>query len=209
VGGDLNLTVSGTASGTLEYKADGAEGAGLYVKASTPSIPVVAPSTNTVYECGSAAAATAAATAINGAKSTYIMPPENANLSGEPAAAYAALFDARAEGTSVVVELNAAGTNALETTATNVAAQIVAPANLASILSSAGSISVTGVQPGFFYSVVYAETLSALSTAAEGNRGLATAAKVVDLPIPALASGATTGFYRVLVNVEPKVKVTE
>lgn len=213
VGGDLNLTVSGTASGTLEYKAAGANGEGLYVKASAPTVPIIYPSTSASAECGSAANATAAANAINATKVNYIKPPEGYAEGASTAEmmlaanAYANLFDARAEGTSVVVELNAAGTNALETTATNVAAQIVAPANLASILSSAGvpSINVTGVQPGFYYSVVYAETLSALSSAAEGDRGLATAAKVVNLPIPAPESGATTGFYRVLVNIGPKV----
>ena len=208
IAGALALTVDGTASGTLEYKADGAEGAGLYVaSAPTPVTPEVTPSASSTVDCGSAAAATAAADAINAAKATYIKAPAAAELSSEAAAAYANLFDARADGNNVVVELNATGTNALETAAANVAAQIVAPANLASILSSAGvrSISVTGAQPGFFYSVVYAADLTALPTAAEGNRGLADAEGAVALPIPAPASGATAGFYRVLVNVQPLV----
>ena len=105
----------------------------------------------------------------------------------------------------VSVELNAAGTNALETAATNIAAQIVAPANLASILSGTRSISVTGAQPGFYYSVVYAANLTALATAAEGGRELANADGEVTLPMPATEVGATAGFYRVLVNVQPKV----
>lgn len=208
VGGDLNLTVSGTASGTLEYKADGAEGAGLYVASTpTPVVPEVTPSASGTVDCGSAAAATAAADAINAAKATYIKAPADAELSSEAAAAYASLFDARADGNNVVVELNAAGTNALETTASAIAAQIVAPANLSRILSEAGlrSISVTGAQPGFFYSVVYAETLSALPTAAEGYRNLANAEGGVSLAISNPAANVTTGFYRVLVNVQPLV----
>ena len=194
---------------TLTYDANGAYGAGLYYieGAPTPVVPEVTPSASGTVDCGSAAAATAAADAINAAKATYIKAPADAELSSEAAAAYASLFDARADGNNVVVELNATGTNALETAAANVAAQIVAPANLASILSSAGvrSISVTGAQPGFFYSVVYAADLTALPTAAEGNRGLADAEGAVALPIPAPASGATAGFYRVLVNVQPLV----
>ena len=160
-------------------------------------------------DCGSAAAATAAADAINAAKATYIKAPAAAELSGDAASAYANLFAARADGTSVVVELSEAGTNALETAATNVAAQIVTPANLASILSGTRSISITGVQPGFYYSVVYAANLTALATAAEGDRELAGADGEVTLQMPATASGATAGFYRVLVNVEPKVTVQE
>ena len=194
---------------TLTYDANGAYGAGLYYieGTPTPTVPEVMPSASGTVACESAAAAAAAATAINEAKATYIKAPAAAELSGDAAAAYANLFDARADGNNVIVELNAAGTNALETAAANVAAQIVAPANLASILSSAGvrSISVTGAQPGFFYSVVYATTLSTLPTAAEGNRMMANAAGEVQLAVPAPASGATAGFYRVLVNVQPMV----
>ena len=191
---------------TLTYDANGADGAGLYYieSAPTPTVPDVTPSASGTVDCGSAAAAAAAATAINEAKATYIKAPEAASLSGDAAAAYANLFDARADGNNVVVELNAAGTNALETAATNIAAQIVAPANLASILSGTRSISVTGVQPGFFYSVVYAANLTALATAAEGGRAMADANGEVPLPMPETTPGATAGFYRVLVNVQPK-----
>ena len=205
--GALALTVAGVSDGkTLEYKADGAEGAGLYVaSAPTPVTPEVTPSANGTVDCGSAAAATAAATAINEAKATYIKAPAAANLDSTAAAAYANLFDARADGNNVVVELNEAGTNALETAATNIAAQIVAPANVASILSGTRSLSLVGAQPGVYYSVVYAANLTALATAAEGGRELANADGEVTLPMPATEVGATAGFYRVLVNVQPKV----
>ena len=205
VGGDLKLYVSGTETGTLEYKADGADGAGLYVASAPPTTPEVTPSANGTVDCGSAAAATAAATAINADKATYIKAPAAANLDSTAAAAYANLFDARADGNNVVVELNEAGTNALETAATNIAAQVVAPANVASILSGTRSLSLVGAQPGFYYSVVYAANLTALATAAEGGRELANADGEVTLPMPATEVGATAGFYRVLVNVQPKV----
>ena len=189
---------------TLTYDANGAEGAGFYYieSAPTPVTPEVTPSVSGTVDCGSTAAATAAADAINAAKATYIKAPADAELSSEAAATYAGFFDARADGNNVVVELNAAGTNALETTASAIAAQIVATDNLADILTGTRSISVTGAQPGFFYSVVYATTLSALPTAAEGNRMMANAAGEVPLAVPAPEANATTGFYRVLVNVK-------
>ena len=206
INSDIPLWVGGADSGdVLEYKADGANGEGLYVKASAPTVPTITPSASASEDCGSAAAATAAAAAINAAKDTYIKAPAAADLSGEAAATYAGFFDARADGQNVVVELNEAGTNALETAATNVAAQIVAPANLAAILADTGSISITGAQPGFFYSVVYANNVAALSSAAEGARAMANSEGAVTLAIPATA-GATAGFYRVLVNIEPKVE---
>ena len=208
VGGDLKLFVDGSDSGkTLEYKADGANGDGLYVVESSPVVPVISPSTNTVYDCGSADAALAVAAAINAAKADYIKAPDDAGLSGETATAYANLFDVRADGTSVVLELNSNGTNALETAATNIAAQVVAPANLDKILSDTRSITVTGAQPGFYYSVLYSADLTSLdSNGVEGDRVVAEADGEVALPMPAKAVGATAGFYKVLVNLGDKIE---
>ena len=205
VGGTLNLTVSGTASGTLEYKADGAEGAGLYVaSAPTPVTPEVTPSVSGTVDCGSADAAAAAADAINAAKSTYIKAPAASELSGEAATTYANLFTARADGTSVVVELNADGTNALETAATNVAAQVAADLSAVAATVGATAVSITGAQPGFYYSVVYDNNLRTLSSTAaiESDRALANAEGSVELRIPAKKVNATAGFYRVKVSAK-------
>ena len=167
-----------------------------------PAPPEVSPSTNSVIVCASAEAATAVASDINDDKATYIKAPTE--LSGEAARNYANLFTAKADGNSVVIELNETGTNTLEAAATNVAAQVAA--DLSTVAAAVGStaVAVTGVQPGFYYSVVYDDNLTRLgSTAAvQGDRALANAEGSVELRIPAKKVNATAGFYRVKVSVK-------
>ncbi|MBR4653925.1 MAG: hypothetical protein IKO72_11260 [Kiritimatiellae bacterium] len=200
VGENIPVTTNGVATGQYLVYDAGKGGLVLYVESPSVEVPVVSPGTNTVYDCGSAANAALVADEMNADKSTYIQAPAAAGLTGEDAEAYANLFTARADGSNVILELNDAGTNALETASTNVAAQIVAPANLALILSDSGSVSITGARPGFYYTVVYAANLATLDSAGtEGAASLASASGAMTLAVPARTANATSGFYRVKV----------
>jgi hypothetical protein len=69
--------------------------------------------------------------------------------------------------------------------------------------ANATTVSVTGAQPGFYYSVVYSADLSTLdASGVEGDRAVAGADGSVTLPIPAKTENATAGFYRVKVSVQ-------
>ena len=128
-----------------------------------------------------------------------------AALSGSAAVAYANLFDACAFGNNVVIELNGAGTNALATVSTNVAAQVAVDLLAVAATAEATAVAVTGAQPGFYYSVVYDDNLMTLGSAAsvEGARALAKDdGSVMLLQIPAKKANATAGFYRVKVSVK-------
>ena len=203
---NVPLYVDGVDTGkTLKYEAAGAEGQGLYYYSDEPTIPVVSPSTNNVVECESATVATNTANAYNANPAAYIKTPAAANIpDGSPAASvYANFFTARPDGTSVVIELKEVGTNALETASTNVAVQVAT--NLADIAatSTATNVTITGAQPGFYYSVVYDDDLTTLDTAGvKGNRAVANADGTVTLPIPAKKENATAGFYRVKVSAQ-------
>ena len=201
--GETVTTVAGGATGDVTLYASWTQN-----EPDTPTIPVVSPGTNYTIVCDSAAAAATVADTMNVAKADYIKAPTDPVLSGDAAATYASYFTARADGTSVVIEMNETGTNALATVSTNVAAQVVSPANLAAILSDGGgarSIGITGAQPGFYYSLVYDDNLATLDTAGvEGSRALAEADGSVQLPVPAKEEGATSGFYRVKVSIQDK-----
>jgi len=168
---------------------------------SAESVPEITPGSSSSAECGSAAAATAAANTINGNKAAYIKAPSG--ITGDAASDYSELFTARADGTSVVVELNSDGTNALETASTNTAAQVVAQIATITAAASATTLDITDAVPGFYYYVVYSDELATLDTASstKGNRALANNDGEVELPIPAKAANATAGFYRVKVSV--------
>ena len=169
-----------------------------------PEVPEIKPGESGSSDCGTAEKADAAAAAINNAPEEYIKAPELAGLSGETAKAYADCFSARAEGMYVVVELNEAGTNALEVASTNTSAQVAASLSTIAATGAATSVDITGAQPGFYYSVVYDDDLSTLDTAGtEGTRALAGANGSVTLAIPAKEQSATAGFYRVKVSVKP------
>ena len=136
-------------------------------------------------------AATEAAATINGNKAEYIQPP-----AGATAPSYYTFFDVKAVGTSVVFELNEAGTNALETVSTNAAATVAA--NLSTVAAAGnGNNTTVGVaaQPGFYYSV---EAGSALGSLVEGTRVLATGSSV-NLTVP---NKGASGFYRIKVSVK-------
>ena len=171
--------------------------------AEVPPPPVVSPGTNNVIACESNDAALDVAATMNGSKATYIKAPETAGLADGTAETYASYFAARADGSHVVIEMNAAGTNALEAASTNVAAQVAADLSAVAATADATAVAVTGAEPGFYYSVVYDDDLTALGTTAavEGPRALANAAGAVTLPIPAKKANATAGFYRVKVSV--------
>jgi len=170
----------------------------------TVTPPVVSPSTNCVIVCESNEAADDLASVMNGAKEAYIKAPETAALSGLAAAVYANLFDAHASGNNVVIELNVSGTNALATASTNVAAQVAADLSAVAATAVATNLAITGVQPGFYYSVVYDDDLRTLGStvSVEGTRALANADGSIMLPIPAKKVNATAGFYRVKVSVK-------
>ncbi len=130
-------------------------------------------------------------------------------LSGSTAD-YLAKFEAKAveigsTGTyKVEVALTAAAETELEDLATtNVAIAVAAqlPTIAASASGSQASIAVTGLVPGFYYSISYGTTVNAITT--EGARVLADSTGSATLQTPAKAAGATTGFYRVNVNVTP------
>ena len=166
--------------------------------------PVVLPSVNSVIACESNGAAVDLAALLNGEKkATYLKAPEQAGLVGETATAYANCFNARADGNNVVIELTAAGTNALLTASTNVAAQVAADLPEVAATTDAMEIAVTGARPGFYYSVVYDDNLRTLGASAggEGPRALANVNGSVVLPIPQKKANATSGFYRIKVSV--------
>ena len=127
---------------------------------------------------------------------------------GGDTTAYLAKFEAKAvevgeTGTyKIEVALTAAAATELEDEATtNVALAVAAqlPTIAAAAVGSQTEISVTGVVPGFYYSISYGTAVNAINT--EGARVLAPASGSITLQTPAKASGATTGFYRVNVNV--------
>ena len=92
-------------------------------------------------------------------------------------------------------------TELAEEATTNVALAVAAqlPAIAASAVGSQTDVSVTGVVPGFYYSISYGTAVDAINT--EGARVLATSTGAITLKTPAKADGATTGFYRVNVNL--------
>ena len=107
----------------------------------------------------------------------------------------------------VEIALKAEAKTELEAEATtNVAVAVAAklPDVAAAAANSQTEISVTGVVPGFYYSISYGTAVNAITT--EGARELAPASGSITLQTPAKASGATTGFYRVNVNVAPKAE---
>ena len=108
------------------------------------------------------------------------------------------------DSNSVVIELNETGTNTLETAATNVAAQVASDLSAVAATVGATAVSITGAQPGFYYSVVYDNNLRTLSSTAaiESDRALANAEGSVELRMPAKKVNATAGFYRVKVSVK-------
>ena len=128
---------------------------------------------------------------------------------GGDTTAYCAKFEAKAvevgsTGTyKIEVALTAAAEAELEDEATtNVAVAVAAqlPTVAAAAVGSQTAIAVTGVVPGFYYSISYGTAVNAINT--EGTRVLAPASGSITLQTPAKASGATTGFYRVNINVE-------
>lgn len=69
---------------------------------------------------------------------------------------------------------------------------------------AATNITVTCAEPGFYYSVGYATEVNGDYAAGEGDRNLADSNGEVQLQIPAKAANATSGFYKVMINVVPK-----
>ena len=192
VGGAVTTEVGKTLTLTVEAAA-------------TPlAPPVVSPGTNYVIACESNVTAADVAASMNEARATYIKAPEAVGLAGETAVAYANCFTARADGSNVVIEINEAGTNALETVSTNVAAQVAADLSTVAATDDAMTVPITGILPGFYYSVEYDDNLATLGSAAEGEgqRTLANADGSVTLQIPAKKPNATAGFYRVKVSVK-------
>ena len=124
-------------------------------------------------------------------------------------AAYLDKFEAKVveagEGAyKIEVALKAAAEADLEDDATtNIAVAVAAklPDIAASAAGSQTEIAVTGVEPGFYYSISYGTAVNAINI--EGPRVLAPASGSITLQTPEKASGATTGFYRVNVNVTP------
>ena len=127
-------------------------------------------------------------------------------------AAYLDKFEAKVveagEGAyKIEVALTAAAEAELEDEATtNVAVAVAAqlPTIAASAADSQTDIAVTGLVPGFYYSISYATAVNGTYT--EGARVLADSTGSATLQTPAKASGATSGFYRVNVNVAPKTE---
>ena len=103
-----------------------------------------------------------AAKAINDNKETMIKTPE-----GAVAADYTALFTAVVKGTDVVVELNQAGTNALETAAATIETAVATKLDDIAAATAGSSVEVTvteGVKNGFWYGVAATAELTAMGT---------------------------------------------
>ena len=171
--------------------------------APTPSGETLEPGEQSTATYESEAAAEAAAASVTIAASDAV----STALSGSTSD-YLAMFEAKAveigsTGTyKVEVALTTAAEAELEDLATtNVAIAVAAqlPAIAASASGEEPSITVTGVVPGFYYSISYATAVNGTYT--EGTRVLAGASGEITLQTPAKAAGATAGFYRVNVNL--------
>ena len=172
--------------------------------APTPSGETLEPGEQSTATYESQAEAEAAAANVTIAASDAV----STALSGSTAD-YLAKFEAKAvevgTGTyKLEIALTAAAETELEDLATtNVAIAVAAqlPTIAASASDSQTDIAVTGLVPGFYYSISYATAVNGTYT--EGARVLADSTGSATLQTPAKASGATAGFYRVNVNVAP------
>ena len=173
-----------------------------------PSVPIITPTNSTETAASyTLEQADDIVAAINGAKTTYIAAPEG--IAGtEAAEAYSTKFaaskvlDEVSGKYKVVVELTPAATATLTTDAGDQAATLAGQLSTVAATSEATSVALTGAEPGFYYSVGYATTVGGDYN--EGTRAMAGSDGTVALQIPAKSSGATAGFYKVLVNIAPK-----
>ena len=206
------LSGTPTASGESAFTVFITDGAGTRISKtlnlSVVSLaPVVTPGENTQPKYTSTEAEAAVAE-INGNKANYIATPEVlGDASAEVKAEYKNMFEAKTEYVStadkyrIITELTTAAEETLANTASN-AVETVAEA-LGEIAEAAAGdqteVSVTGAQPGFYYSISYGVEPDALS---EGVRVQAPASGNVTLKTPPKSSEVTDrGFYRVNVNV--------
>ena len=157
----------------------------------TPSVDPIDPAKGGTAEFTDAAAAAAAASAINDSKSTYITAPDGI------AATYYDNVEAKADGTKVSVVFTADGAAAAQASADAKVAALDEVLTAAAV--GATEATITGAQPGFFYSVVYGTALTGEGAfATEGDRAQADKDGNVTIPVPCAGEGA--GFYKVKVS---------
>ena len=171
--------------------------------------PTVTPGTDTPATYDSDAVAAAVAD-INANKTEYIVAPTS--LANAPAAKaeYQNMFqaipeyDANAGAYKIVTRLTANAVTAL--TADAAAKTEKVAGSLGEIAADAAGeqtdVPVTGAKPGFYYSISYGTSVGAINT--EGARVRVGATGAITLKTPPKAANATSGFYKVNVNVTDK-----
>ena len=194
------VSTNGMVVTVIARPTSGATTVSISAEAAGPAVPEITPSASS--ETGAtytSAQADDIVNAINNNKSTYIKAP-----TGITDATYASKFVAskvEVNGSyKIVVSLTSEAQTALQTDA-DAKAQSLA-ASLAGIAAgTVTEVSVTGATPGFYYMVAY-DTAVGGTYATKGTAGLASDAGAVTLTVPAKASGATAGFYKIVVDVE-------
>lgn len=177
VGIELGSTGDKTVTGTFE-------------KSSTPMVDPVAPGKK-IYE--SEADAANAAAAINANKTDLITAPEGVT----DKAAYAALFEATADGSTVTVDLTAKAKADIQTQVDD-DLKAVDVAGIAAAETDETELSITA-EPGLYYSVKQGKTLGEM---VEGLRQKVNAKGEV-LKLKATKYSGS-GFYKILVNTSDK-----
>ena len=194
------LELDGMKVTVVDRPNDGATTVNISAGAAGPAVPEITPSasgeTGATY---TSAQADDIVTAINNNKSTYIKAP-----TGITDATYASKFVAskvEVNGSyKIVVALTSEAKTALQTDA-DAKAQTLAASLSGIAAGTVTEVSATGATPGFYYMVAY-DTAVGGTYATKGTAGLASDAGAVTLTVPAKASGATAGFYKIVVVVE-------
>ncbi len=163
-----------TEAGAKQYEfAPGDDGFYALAEKAPAIVPIPAGTSKTDYVDD--ASATAAAAAINADKAAGVVIPneETLSLSEEQKAAYLALFEAKASGTSVTVDFTADAAANLQKAADDVASAF----KLEELAASDGTtgvtlLTITDAKPGLFYTLLSGtETPASLPTATSVQAG--------------------------------------
>jgi len=140
------------------------------------------------------AATSDVATALGGDTTDYLAKFEKKVVPAAEAGKYVVEIALKAEAAAELAD----------EASTNVAVAVAAklPDVAASAAGTKTEVIVTGVVPGFYYSISYGTAVNAINN--EGDRVLAPASGSITLETPAKQLNVTSGFYRVNVNVAPK-----
>lgn len=187
-----------TANITVPEGCEPKKNGNTYTMVEKSEVKPVTPGTSSKYVYDSEDAAKAAADAINAKPEDYITAPEGVVL--ENAAAYAQLFQATVNGSTVTVDLTVAATKQIQDT---VDAGIKA-IKVAEIAAADGATEQTiTTVPGLYYSVIAGDTL--MGMAVKSCTPATGAEMKITLP---KGEGATSGFYKIQATVQ-KVPVAE